>query len=130
MHLEKRTRGIWTTADTYLAIQLSLNKAYNFKRKASCYIDDMVTSDFRFVFLFRANIYRSILQSYHPFFDPIPYTKSLPSPLFRRACASIIIITHTRDKPVHPYPIRSHYRFSPDLKGGRGSHKSALSLSL
>lgn len=52
VHLEKRTRGIWTTADTYLAIQLSLNKAYNFKRKASCYIDDMVTSDFRFVFSF------------------------------------------------------------------------------
>lgn len=61
VHLEKRTRGIWSTADTYLAIQLSLNKAYNFKRKASCYIDDMVTSYFRFGFLFRGNIYRSIL---------------------------------------------------------------------
>lgn len=108
VHLEKRTRGIWTTADTYLAIQLSLNKAYNFKRKASCYIDDMVISDFRFVFFFFGLIYTGL--SYSPIIHflilshtPSPYHL----PLFRRACASIIIIiTHTRQaSPSISHPI-------------------------
>lgn len=117
-------------ADTYLAIQLSLNKAYNFKRKASCYIDDMVTSDFRFVFFFFGLIYTGL--SYSPIIHflilshtPSPYHLPYSAAPAQASSSS----SHTRDKPVHPYPIRSHYRFSPDLKGGRGSHKSALSLS-
>lgn len=52
VHLEKRTRGIWSTGRHLSSNPISLNKAYNFKRKASCYIEDMVTSDFRFVFSF------------------------------------------------------------------------------
>lgn len=62
--LGKEDQGLGRQADTYLAIQLSLNKAYNFKRKASCYIDDMVISDFRFVFFFFGLIYTGL--SYSP----------------------------------------------------------------